>query len=36
MKTSTPLGTLDMIPIQDFFDYITIYIPEDLRKACNV
>lgn len=20
MKTSTPLGTLDMIPVQDFFD----------------
>ncbi|KAG6853272.1 hypothetical protein C0991_005543 [Blastosporella zonata] len=38
MVTSTPLGTLDMIPIDDFFSYISSMIGSgsDLFAACNL
>ncbi|EIM82924.1 phosphoglycerate mutase-like protein [Stereum hirsutum FP-91666 SS1] len=37
METSTPLGTLDMIPVQDVFDYIESWIGtgSELYNACN-
>ncbi|PPQ88204.1 hypothetical protein CVT25_005169 [Psilocybe cyanescens] len=37
MKTSTPLGVLDMIPLTTFFAYIdtTIGSPNDLLSGCN-
>ncbi|KAL9709558.1 hypothetical protein Ac2012v2_007297 [Leucoagaricus gongylophorus] len=37
MKTSTPLGTLDMVKIEDFFAYIDSMIGSgsDLLQACN-
>ncbi|KJA21805.1 hypothetical protein HYPSUDRAFT_165255 [Hypholoma sublateritium FD-334 SS-4] len=37
MKTSTPLGVLDMIPISSFFSYIESAIgsPSDLFTACT-
>jgi acid phosphatase len=37
MKTSTPLGTLDMVPLATFFDYIdqAVGSPQDLFRGCN-
>ncbi|EEB97282.1 hypothetical protein MPER_03441, partial [Moniliophthora perniciosa FA553] len=37
MVTSTPLGTLDMIPVKDMFNYIDSMVgsPADLSAACN-
>lgn len=37
MKTSTPLGTLDMVPLSDFFAYIDSMVgsANDLYTACN-
>ncbi|KXN85635.1 Lysophosphatidic acid phosphatase type 6 [Leucoagaricus sp. SymC.cos] len=37
MKTSTPLGTLDMIKVEDFFTYIDSMVGSgsDLVSACN-
>ncbi|KAG5727880.1 hypothetical protein E4T56_gene14380, partial [Termitomyces sp. T112] len=37
METSTPLGTLDLVPIDDFFSYIESMTGSgnDLLAACN-
>ncbi|KAG6856864.1 hypothetical protein H0H87_012681 [Tephrocybe sp. NHM501043] len=37
METSTPLGTLDMIPVEDFFSYVASMVGSgsDLYAACN-
>lgn len=35
IKTSTPLGTLDMIPLSSFEAYLDSVIPSDLVAACN-
>lgn len=35
IKTSTPLGTLDMVPYKTFVDYLADTLPADPVKACN-
>ncbi|KAF7760282.1 hypothetical protein Agabi119p4_10958 [Agaricus bisporus var. burnettii] len=37
MKTSTPMGTLDLIPVETFFDYIAQYVGtgEELVQLCQ-
>lgn len=35
IKTSTPLGTLDMIPLENFTAYLNATIPADPVKACS-
>jgi len=37
MKTSTPLGVLDMIPLADFFSYIDLMIGSgnELYNSCQ-
>ncbi|KAF8885002.1 histidine phosphatase [Infundibulicybe gibba] len=37
METSTPLGRLDMIPVENFFDYVNSMLGSgsDLFNACN-
>ena len=37
MVTSTPLGTLDMVPVEEMFDYLNEMVGtgEELRKACD-
>jgi len=36
IKTSTYLGTLDMIALDSFEGYISSVIPADLVQACKV
>ena len=35
LKTSTPLGTLDMIPLQTFLNYLNDTIPSNIVQLCN-
>ncbi|ORX37384.1 histidine phosphatase superfamily [Kockovaella imperatae] len=35
LKTSTPMGTLDMISLDDFNSYLDNMFPEDFVAACN-
>lgn len=35
LLTSTPLGTLDMTPLEDFMTYLDDTIPSDLVTACS-
>jgi len=35
IKTSTYLGTLDMIPLADFTTYLSSVIPNDIVAACK-
>ncbi|OCF41531.1 acid phosphatase [Kwoniella heveanensis CBS 569] len=35
LKTSTPLGTLEMVPYQQFQDYLKDTIPDNLVEMCN-
>lgn len=35
LKTSTPLGTLDLIPLEKFDAYLDSVIPRDMVAACN-
>jgi acid phosphatase len=34
LETNTPLGTLDMVPLPDFLDYLEHTVPADLVSAC--
>lgn len=35
LVTSTPLGVLDMVKLQDFNDYLDSVIPDDMVGLCN-
>jgi len=35
MQTSTPLGTLDMVKLEDFVAYIEDTIPENIVEVCQ-
>lgn len=35
MQTSTPLGTLDMVTLEDFDSYLATVLPADPVAACN-
>lgn len=36
LKTSTPLGTLDMITLDEFYAYLNSTIPSDPVAACSM
>lgn len=35
LQTSTPLGTLDMVPLKDFVAYLDDTVPEDIVSLCQ-
>ena len=35
LQTSTPLGTLDMVPLEKLDRYLDSIIPRDMIAACN-
>jgi acid phosphatase len=36
LKTSTPLGTLDMVPLDKFNAYIDALLPSNFVDVCNL